>query len=255
MMSAAASGANPDPNSTTTDTALTIGVGTVATGSKAGYHTILQCPSHRWLNPSNAEYVGLRTSTRPYIKGLHEQYYLSVNDATVWEHRRIVFAMKYTFVSSVLPNIGAQSAAADINSKRQFRDMSGTSAGNYVTLRDQCYDYIFAGVDTTDWRNPMIAKVDRTRIDVISDRKHRISSDNAVGRNKYKKFWDPINKTIQYDDEENGLSVSPSAVSVQDKRGMGNLFVFDIFYATNPVDAATSNMAVSSQQTLYWHEK
>lgn len=257
MMSAAGDPVNPNPNSTTVDGPMIID-GTTVSAYHGGYHMTLQCPSHRFLSPNNAAYLSYRTDTRPFIKGLSETYFLNPSDAAVWEHRRIVFATKSTFVAAVLPNIGAQTAAGDASSRRQFRDMSGVTTGNYTTLQQQLYDIVFAGVDTVDWRNPMLAKTDKARIDVYSDVKYSIFSGNAVGRSKYKKFYTPINKTIQYDDEENGLAISPSAVSVQDKRGMGNIFVLDLFVVINPAvpgTPASSQLSISSQQTLYWHEK
>lgn len=257
MMSSAGDLVNPNPNSTTLDGPLIID-GTTTNPYHSGIHMTLQCPSHRFLNPNNAAYLGYRTDTRPFIKGLSETYFLNPSDAAVWEHRRIVFATKSTFVAAVLPNIGAQTSAGDPSSRRQFRDMSGVTTGNYTTLQSQLYDVVFTGVDSVDWRNPMLAKTDKARIDVYSDVKHTISSGNAVGRSKYKKFYTPFGKSIQYDDEENGLSISPSAVSVSDKRGMGNIFVLDLFVVINPAIAAnpaSSQLAISSQQTLYWHEK
>lgn len=254
MQSAAAAATNPDPNSTTVDGPLTI-LPTSTSTYHPGSHIMLQCPSHRWLNPNNAAYLSFRTDTRPYIRGLAEKYSIVPSDASVWEHRRIVFATKSTFVAAVLPNIGAQAASGDFSSRRQFRDMSGTTSGNYTTLATQVYDIVFQGVDTVDWRNPMLAKVDTARVDLISDKRYQISSSNQIGRTRYKNFWSSINKSIQYDDEENGLSVSPSAISVLDKRGMGNIFVLDIFACVNAQDPVASSLSISSQQTLYWHEK
>jgi len=253
MLSQAAAAVNPDPNSTTVDGPLKITANTVST-YHAGFHVTLQCPSYRWLNPNNAAYLALRTDTRPFIRGLAEQYELVPDDASVWMHRRIVFATKSRFVEAVMANIGAQPAVGDANSHRQFRDMSGTTSGNYTTLQTQIFDIVFRGVDTTDWRNPMLARVDTARVDLLSDVRHQISSNNDVGRTRYKKFWTPVNKTIHYDDEENGLSVSPAAMSVMDKRGMGNIFVLDLFECINPHDDATQ-LSISTQQTLYWHEK
>lgn len=257
MMSAAGTAVNPNPNSTTTDGPLIIS-GNTTNSYHSGYHMTLQCPSFRFLNPSNAAYLAYRTDTRPYIVGLSETYFLNPGDAGVWEHRRIVFGSKSTFVAAILPNIGAQQSSGDVSTRRQFRDMSGVTTGNYTDLQTQLYDQVFTGVDTVDWRNPMIAKTDKARIDVYSDVRYQISSQNQVGRSRFKRFYTPIKKTIQYDDEENGLSISPSAVSVQDKRGMGNIYVLDIFVLLNPAIPATpgsSEMAISSQQTLYWHEK
>jgi len=255
-MSAAAAGANPSPDSTTVDGNLTINAATTTTYHQA-YHMTFQCPTHRFLNPNNAAYVALRTDSRPYIRGLSEKYSLIPNNPSVWEHRRIVFASKSQFIAAVLPNIGAQNSSSDGASRRQFRDTSGATTGNYSILATLLYDIVFQGVDTTDWRNPMIAKVDTARVDLIQDKRYTMASGNDVGRTRYKTFWNPINKSIQYDDEENGLSISPSAVSVLDKRGMGNIYVLDLFYCSNLADAVPANntLTISSQQTLYWHEK
>jgi len=253
MLSQAGALVNPDPNSTVSSGPLRI-TGNTTSSYHPGVHMTLQVPSYRWLNPNNAAYLALRTDTRPYIRGLAEQYELVPDDASVWVHRRIVFASKSRFVEAIMANIGAQPASGDAQSYRVFRDMSGTTTGNYTTLQTQLYDIVFRGIDTVDWRNPFLAKVDTARVDLLSDVKYQIASQNDVGRTRYKKFWTPINKTIQYDDEENGLSVSPSAMSVMDKRGMGNIFVLDMFECINAQDDATQ-LTVNSQQTLYWHEK
>lgn len=253
MLSYAATAVNPDPNSTTVSGPLKI-TGSTTNTYHSGVHMTLQCPTYRNLHPSNAAYTALRTSSRPFLKGLAEHYEIIPDDNSVWRHRRVVFATKSRFVESVMANIGAQPDSVTLSTARQFRDMSGTTTGNYTNLQAQLYDVVFKGVDTLDWRNPFIAPLDSARIDILSDKTYQIYSGNDMGRSRIKKFYTPINKTIQYDDEENGISVSPSSLSVMDKRGMGNMFVLDLFHCENQGDAASS-LSIQSQQTLYWHEK
>lgn len=256
-MSQAAAALNPNPNSTVVDGGLTISEVTTST-YHAGTHMTLQIPSYRFLVANNSAFKAFRTSTRPFIKGLFEEYQLVPTDASVWEHRRVVWASKDVYNAAVAANIGAMSAQGDQNSHRVFRDMSGVTTGNYTDLQTRLYDVVFQGVDTVDWRTPMLAKLDRTRINVLSDKKYQISTGNNVPRTKFRKFWTPINRTIQYDDEENGLNVSPSPISVSSKSGMGNIYVMDLFQCLNkdPATAAGSSLLqISSTQTLYWHEK
>lgn len=257
MMSQAAVGINPNPNSTVVSGGLLITDTTTST-YHAGIHMTLQIPSYRFLVANNSAFKSFRTSTRPFIKGLFEQYQIAAADASVWEHRRIVWSSKDVYSATVAANIGAMSAQGDAVSYRVFRDMSGVTSGNYTDLQTRLYDVVFQGIDSVDWRTPFLAKVDRSRVNLLSDTKYQISTNNAVPRTKYKKFWTPINRTIQYDDEENGLNVSPSPISVSSKSGMGNIFVLDLFQCVNKDPATTAGNAVlqvSSSQTLYWHEK
>lgn len=256
-MSQAATAVNPNPNSTVVDGGLTITDTTTST-YHAGNHMTLFIPSYRFLVANNSAFKSFRTATRVYVKGLAEQYQIVTSDASVWEHRRIVWASKDVYSATAAANIGAQSAQGDTNSHRVFRDMSGVTSGTYTDLQTRLYDVVFEGVDSVDWRTPMLAKVDRARCLVLSDTKYQIRSGNAVSSTRYKKFWTPINKTIQYDDEENGLSISPSPISVSSKPGIGNIYVMDLFICANrdPATAAGSAaLQVSSEQTIYWHEK
>lgn len=256
MLSAAATGTNPSPQNTTVPgQVLTINATTTNT-SAANVHMIFFSPTYRFLVPNTYAYLAARTSTRPYIRGIAENYALVPNDSTLWYHRRIVVACKEVVgnTPAVSQVTGAQ-AIAGATSYRQMHDITGDSSSAFSATWDFIQDQLFQGVKTTDWSDQMTAKVDNARFTVIADARYALSSANAASRPRFKKFWTPINKTIQYDDEENGTSITPSPFSIDSKPGVGNIFVLDLFEAPAPISTTTSTLSISSTQTLYWHEK
>jgi hypothetical protein len=63
-----------------------------------------------------------------------------------------------------------------------------------------------------------------------------------------------MNKNIVYEQEQEGESMTESAVSVKGKAGMGNYYVVDIFVKNGPNDDE-STLLVTPESTYYWHEK
>lgn len=254
-LSTAASSNNPSPTSTVSVGPIRILAGTVSS-YHPGIHAFLYVPTYRWLVPNNAAYMSYRTSSRPYYKGFAERFNFTTNDGSMWTWRRIVFTSKDNVLVPLLvqAQLGAQATAA-ASTNRPFRDLSGEGSGNYQTTLTAIYGGVFEGIDSTDWTNPMIAKVDRTRITPIMDRKYTFRSGNAAGVDRLVKTYCPINKTLVYDDEENGVSVTPSPHSVTTKGGMGDLYVLDFFHCAAPLDSVGSVLVFDSSSTLYWHEK
>jgi len=257
MLAASAPGNNPDPAAATTpNTRVTI---TAATNnpSAAGVHCFVNCPTWRWLVPNNASYPAYRTNTRCFLRGVSEAFTLLPNDATVWFHRRVVVGIKSILGQTVpgLSNaIGAQNAA-NASSFRQMRDLTGQTTGGYQQVWDYVQDILFKGVKTTDWDDQMSGIIDRARVDLYYDKKYAIRSGNSVSSPRFKTLWASINKTLQYDDEENGISVTPAPYSVDNKIGCGNIYVFDFFEAPVPISTTTSTLTIDTQQTIYWREK
>lgn len=253
-MSQGAPGNNPAPTATTSQPAITIQAQTTST-FLPGIHSLLYSPSYRFLAPSNADYVALRTSTKPYLKGLNERYDFVPGDSSVWYWRRIVFTTKdRTLVPTLIQSSTGAQATAGVNSIRVLRDQSGEATGNYQTLITNLIDRVFVGIYTTDWNDIFTAKIDKTRITPISDRFQRISSQNQTPNPAIRRVYTPINKTLVYDDEENGTSMSVSPLSTEGKPGIGDVYVWDIFQAPIPV-AQTSSLTIANTSTLYWHEK
>lgn len=257
MLQASATGSNPDPASATIPNRdITITAATTNT-SAAGVHCFINCPTWRWLVPNNANYPAYRTNTRCFIKGISEKFSLLPNDTSVWYHRRVIVGIKPPIGQSqagLADAIGAQ-ASAGATSYRQMRDFTGQSSGGYQIVWDSIQATLFYGIKTVDWDNQMNARIDRSRFDVYSDKKYSIRSGNATPSPRFPKFWTSINKTIQYDDEENGISMTPYPNSVQSKIGCGNIYVIDFFEAPVPVSTVTSTLTIDTQQTIYWREK
>nr|QTE03616.1 MAG: capsid protein [Gemycircularvirus] len=255
MVSSAVTGTNPVPGGAASLNPIRIN-GATTNPSASGVHMMMFLPTYRYLQPNNAAYIAFRTSSRPYLKGIAETYSFLPNDGSVWYHRRIVVASKFVFTS----DIGAsQSTSAQAgpgaNSFRRFTDLTGQTTGVYQTTWDLVQDQLFQGVKQTDWNDQMTAKVDNTRFTVLQDKRYALTSGNAAPRPYFRKHYVKIEKTIVYDDEENGTSISPSPYSVDSKPGIGNVYVFDLFEAPVPIDTVTSTLSISSTQTLYWHEK
>lgn len=253
MLSAAAPGTNPDPT-----VAPTIGQPFIvgqATGNQSNQrvHVTVANMSHRWLQPSNYSYAARRTATRTYVTGVAETYRLVPNSSVQWWHRRIVFSTKDTLTSTLNAAIAAEPTSGDIT-RRVFRDMSGVATGVWQDLAVTLIGLLFKGTIGVDWQDPMKAPVDRTRVNIHSDRFTNISSGNDAPRAKIVKHYTRIGKTLQYNDEENGTAVDVSPFSVDSKIGVGNIFVADFFHCPAPSET-TDSMEISSNSTYYWNER
>lgn len=259
MLSIAAPGTNPQPNVTPSVPTIRINASTTTTTFLAGVHTFCFIPSQRFLVPNNADFVAARTSTRPYYVGLKERYTLVPNDASLWWHRRIVFASKTQYFESTvgLATNGVVAAQPDATTTttRKFRDMSSDLSSTYSTVATALVTDIFLGIYTTDWNDPMRAALDKARITVLSDRLVTVKSNNDSPAPKICRHYTPIKKTLVYQDEENGNTMSVSPFSVNSKAGIGNIYVIDLFECPAPIGTTTSALTISSEQTLYWHEK
>lgn len=245
--------------STTTNTNPNFGANGVGT------HMFVHCPTWRYLKNGGQQFQAARTSTNPYYKGFSDVMRLVPNDGSTWFWRRIAFCTKSRLGSvAVQNNIGAEAGSNVTASQRRLVDLTSQAPtsptpGDYQTLYDVITDVLFQGVFTIDWQDHMEAPLDKTRVDVKYDRRMRISSGNASGAPRIRKMWLPINKTCTYDDEENGTVMTPSPTSTLDKRGMGNLYIIDLFQCPQPVvggsTTGSSMLQISSQSTMYWHEK
>lgn len=255
MQSAAPTGVNPSPAATALNGQALV-LSSVTTNSSAfGIHMLAFSPSVRNLIPNNYAYVAARTATRTYVKGISETYRLVPSDASCWEWRRIVCSIKGGFgrSNSDIELIGAQYSTNP--TQRYLKDITGDTTGPYTQMWDAVQDILFRGVKTTDWTDQMTAPVDTARVTLHSDKRRTLFSSNDAPRPRLVKTYVPINKTIQYDDEENGISITPSKFAVESKIGIGDIYIFDMLTCRAPISATTSQLQVVSTQTYYWHEK
>lgn len=255
MLSSAGTGNNPAPTATPSIGEVRILPSTTST-YHSGTHMFLYSPTYRWLQPNNADYVSQRTSSRPFYIGHNESFEFNTNDGSMWTWRRIAFAVKDPLFIPLLVQapVGAQPTPPS-GTTRPWRDLSGEATGNYQTAATNVYNFLFLGVDNTDWWNPMTAKTDKTRTTVLYDRSTRFGSGNAAGTSRMRKSYIPLKKTVVYDDEENGQTMSPSAHSVITKQGLGDVYIVDLFECSAPLDPVGSVLSFSCTGTTYWHEK
>lgn len=256
MISAAATGVNPSPQNTRVVGSPLV-MNSTTGNSTTNVHLTMYMPSYRGLVPNNYSYLAARTSTRTWVKGISEIYSMVPSDLSAWWWRRIVVSYKGDWnntTSAMFQQIGAQGATGG-TTYRGFADLTGDSSGSFTALFDSVNDILFRGVKSTDWTNPILAPVDTSRVTKISDVTRVISSQNDAPRPKTVKTYVAINKTLQYDDEENGTSVTPSFMAVENKIGIGNIYVFDLFHCPAPLSTTASQLQVSSSMTYYWHER
>lgn len=204
--------------------------------------------------------VATRTATTCYMRGFSEKIRIQTSSGRPWFWRRIVFkAKRPTIYNSFQPgdtpiqtNDGNPSFIDTNNGMERlyFNLVINNSASTISAI----YSQLFKGQSGKDWRDVLSAPVDTARVDLMSDTSRTITSGNQVGTVRDYNVFYPMNKNIVYDDDENGDTESTTYTSVQDKQGMGDCYILDLFYpGTGAV--ATDLLQLESTSTLYWHEK
>lgn len=261
MLSSAPSGVNPPPGGIASGTSIIISPVTGTSNLfETGVHSFLFCPSQKTLTPSNATYTAQRTNTYCYYKGFAETFTFLPNDNSVWWHRRIVFSSRRRYAEENQitsgSNVLAPAASAGGVSRRKYLDMSeSTGTDGFADIQALIVADVFRGTLDVDFVDPLRAKLDKSQITVHSDRLVTLKSTNDVPNPRVVKHYTPINKTVVYDDTEQGVSIQPSQYSVMGKSGIGNLYILDFFECPVPNDTTTTTLNLSSQMTAYWHEK
>ena len=88
----------------------------------------------------------------------------------------------------------------------------------------------------------MTVPVDRTRFKVISDTVITIRSGNDSGVFRTRNKWYPVNKNLNYGDEEIGNQMFSSYKSTTGKPGIGDIYVYDII----------TSLTTATDSTLLW---
>jgi len=187
-----------------------------------------------------------RTSTVCYMRGIKEKIMFRTNSDLAWRWRRIVFSVKG------LHQIMQYNAWAE-NSNGYIRAVGDLSTDAAVGPRNALESYLFEGNGLQDWQTFWTAKVDTNRVTIHYDKTRLFQSSNGRGRFFKHNMWIPLNKNIQYGDDEAGKSTNETHYSTLGKGGMGDVYIYDVFEA-NSTDA-NSTLAFQPEATLYWHEK
>nr|UQS94347.1 MAG: putative capsid protein [Corcyphos virus 4] len=182
--------------------------------------------------------------------GLKEAIEIQVNNGMPWQWRRICFTMKgpIGINQSTSFSLALELSNGWVRMANQVGDNTGS--GDQYAI----YERLFRGQNTSDWNDPMTAKVDQTRVTLKYDKTVNIASGNEQGAVRKYNRWHPMNKTLVYNDDELGGTEQPSAYSTSGKAGMGDYYVIDLFRARNGA-GSTDQLSFRPEATLYWHEK
>lgn len=169
-----------------------------------------------------------------YARGYKENVAINISGGGGWKWRRIVFTLKsnilYNQTGDSVPYYDEGTSSAG-SMERVINLVGGTQ---FARLREILFD----GTEGVDWQDSYIAKVDTSRVTLISDKTTLFNPGNESGQARNFKFWYPLNKNLMYEDDESGSSVATSYTSVESKIGMGDLYVFDLCNLQYPSQAA-----------------
>lgn len=192
-----------------------------------------------------------RTSTTPYMVGLRETVEIQASSGMPWQWRRICFTYKGILPGSTPTTTYVPYRETSSGFVRVASQLSGDR--NSGATYDLFY-LIFAGQNASDWTDPMVAKLDHTRISVKYDKVRTLSCGNDDGSIRKYRHWHAMGKTLAYDDDENGENMITNYQSVDSKIGMGDYYVVDLFRSRFGA-ASTDSLLFNPAATLYWHEK
>ena len=188
--------------------------------------------------------TSLRTSESIYAKGLRERITLETNNAAPWEWRRICFTSKDSF-GQVDPDTATFFRQT---SNGMVRMLSALSAGIYLQ------DELFEGARNSDWLSVFTAPLSRKNFSIKYDKSRIIRSTNNSGTIREFKLWHPMESNLAYREEQEGETMTESAVSVTGRVGMGNYYVIDMF-RKHGVNDDQSTLTFTPEATFFWHEK
>lgn len=239
------------PGYSTTSTGLNGVIGpAIITASQPAL--FVWCATARDRSPptgGDANASALRTSDTCYIRGLKERTSLTTVDANTWRWRRIVFTSKDISIRGSVGNSPNSTVAETSNGwMRLLRNSASSTYGDAIQV------LLFKGSIGIDWYDVYTAKVDTSRISVMSDRTRILTPQTSAGSFRIYKDWFSCNKNLVYGNDEAGESETGDIFSVTSKSGMGDLYVVDfISCATSTLSTTTAQF--SPEATLYWHEK
>lgn len=189
----------------------------------------------------------IRTNTNCYMRGLKERLEIKTNSPLSWQWRRICFTIKGDTL-----NFGNEDPATSEVARQISSGMQRLQTIDDGTI-SRAANLVFKGTNGADWTNHFIAPIDKTRVTVYSDTTRVIRSGNGQGTIQMYKRWYPMNKMLYYDDEEAGDQMNPAMFSVESKAGMGDFYIYDIYYPNG--GTSTDTLSVDIEARLYWHEK
>lgn len=191
--------------------------------------------------------VDVRTQSTVYVRGIKERISCITDTRDVWRWRRIVFTLKG---QTLLETQIASSLLYAETTGGYRRVVNGTTPTMNATLES----LVFKGAGGVDWLSVYDAKVDTTRISVVSDKNMLIKSGNDGGTERDYRFWYPFGKNLVYSDDESGGGEIDRVYSTQGKPGMGDVYIAD-WLSCRTATGSEAHMYWTPQATFYWHER
>lgn len=247
-------------NSASDGTGTTIRAGGLFANGLTPYAMTMFSPTARSLvtagNTNLAVDTADRTASVCYMRGYKENLRIQTSSPLPWIWRRIVFTNKgATFQQQLASDTVSPKylpySDTSVGMARLWHNLTATGATNTIAGFN---GVMFRGTYQQDWNDVITAKVDTSRITVMSDRCQTIRSSNNNGHFSERKLWYPMNKNIVYDDDEAGAAETPSYYSTDAKAGMGDVYIAD-YFVPGVGGAASDLINVNCTATLYWHEK
>lgn len=237
----------------------------VATGSlyvsgSTGYAMSVFCPTARSLTTSGTANLlqdpADRTLSTCYMRGYKENLRIQTSSPLPWLWRRICFTTKGPTFQGVYGD-GAPTqlyqpySDTTVGMARKWFNLQVNNTPNTVAYFNAV---IFKGNVNFDWNDVITAKVDTSRITVMSDVTRKITSSNNAGHFSERKLWYPMNKNLVYDDDEVGGKAQPAYFSTDARGGMGDYYVVD-YVAPGIGGSASDVINLNCTASLYWHER
>jgi hypothetical protein len=217
----------------------------VAVGANSGTYFVSAASYKERVNNANEASRNLR---QVYLRGISERVRWETNNTgnPLIVRRMVVSGVARIDLAGGVTDVTTQPTHVVINGNHFIGLGSGPMSINVPEV-------LFAGTYGQDWTDDMSARLDPRRWKIHSDKVMVVKSGNASEAIMQRRFYDPINKTIQYDDEERGTDVATSGWAAYSTMGhQQNVYI--IYFVYNP---GTTNMlpTLSLERTLYWHEK
>jgi len=193
-----------------------------------------------------------RNLTDTYVPGFKERIELITNSGAAWQWRRIVFAMKGPEIRNAFPigTLYQQDNTSGV--QRAVWNFLGSGA-DAEPSRASVEGPLFRGTSNVDWSDRMTAKIDTTRVTLLSDNMRQLLSGNDNGRHFTSARWIPVRKRVVYDEDESGQNKTLEAWSTSGKPGIGDIYIYDAFRCAGGTN--TDELSFNPQCTYYWHER
>lgn len=191
-----------------------------------------------------------RTRSSVYWRGIKEKIQVQTNNGRPWQWRRICFQVKrQDMLNTTAAKFRWWSTFPNVGVVRLVNDVSNNAASAGMLL-----GALFDGAQGTDWVSYFTAKVDTNRVKLCYDKTRIISAGNDQGMMRNYNQWHPMNKTMYYEDDENGFSEDYGPYASGSRKGMSDYIIFDII-AAGTGGSIADRLSFNPEATAYWHEK